>query len=176
MQSEPLPAIPIEYSTNEVATPLRLVRVLGVLGLVIGSIGVVATPLMWLDPQSRMTAFSSGYRAIALLMLPLAVGLSVLLIIGCAQSLRRAPRGRTLLLVYAYGYFALMVIGIVVNASITLQYYGRRNAAFGNAYALGLIGAQVARSLGGMSYPLLLAVLLPRSEVRRIFETEWMSR
>jgi hypothetical protein len=170
MQAEPLPAIPIDYSHELDQTLLRLVRVLATLGLIIGSIGVISTPLSWLDPQWRTSIYSPVIRLISQLTSLMAIGLSVLLIIGSARCVRGMPRGRRLLLTYAYGYFAVFIIGVAVNTSFILQFYGGSNS-YGRGYVLSLLGLTIARSLAGISFPLLLAVLLPRPEVRRIFDS-----
>jgi hypothetical protein len=170
MQSEPLPAIPIDYSHQLDQTLLRLVRILASLGLVIGSLNVAISPLTWVDPQRRLDLLSSNTRLMSLLSTVMLMGLGVMLIIGCVQCLRRLPQGRRLLLAYAYGYFGYLIFAMGTNILFILEFYGR-STRYSHSYILALIGSMLGRSLSGFSFPLVLSVLLPRPEVRRIFET-----
>lgn len=48
MPNEPLPAIPIEYAHHADQTLLRMVRVLAILGLIIGCVNVASLPMVLL--------------------------------------------------------------------------------------------------------------------------------
>lgn len=184
VEVEPSPVRPIEYDADSAAmhhVAVRLARVLGVLGLIFGCIGLVLSPLVLMSYSTyfRVAGPTStdAYRFLVIGGTIVAIGLDALLVAGSVMCLRlRPPGGRRALLAYAWGHFAYALFGFTANLWWTFTYYGRQRMLSGGvAYLVSLIGTEFAQSARGVGFAVVVVVLLRRPEVAAVFRQPGMT-
>lgn len=162
----------VEYFHSTDQTIRSLVRVLAIWGVVVGAAGIALNALaLYLPEYRRSPAWSSSFAVWFAGSVVIVFATTLLLLVGSIMALRPHPRGRRVLLVYAYAHFAYVLFAIVLNSWWTLTYY-RGFRAPGSGVILTSIGSVFIRSVSGIGLAIVFAVLLPRPEFRRIFHDE----
>jgi hypothetical protein len=164
METIPRPVEPIGYYAEADQTVWRLVRAICILGLVIGAIGVILVPLRWMSFRRASFGPASAYWWIYV-NLAIYETLSVLLTIGSLLCLRRSPRARSWLLVYAYAYFAYAAWTICFNI---WQSYSAPRGMIASRLPNEILSSLLGFSMG-ISFPIVVVILMAQREVRKMF-------
>ena len=146
--------------------------VIGVISIVMGSLGLVCTPISLainaVNPHARQVRefFPPWWRSWEIASTFLAVALGTLLLIGGILLLKRRGPGRALHLAYAFAALALCLLnGLLMSGS-----FSRIINAPGPA-AVGMIVGVIGGACGGSIYPFFLLVWFLRGKIAAEVET-----
>jgi hypothetical protein len=163
----PKAAMTIDYRQDNEFT-LWIPRILGIVGIVLGSMRVITLPLGVFASRSFM--YIPTPRELWAIAISLGIWISfICLVVGSAQCLGRSMIGRTLLLIYAYGHLICLAVAIGETVWWTFGMTGYGN--FTNLHRFGILAYSVTRNADAAAYPAFLILLLRRPEIRGLFRS-----
>ena len=157
----------LQYYQSNDAVGVTLIRCLGIVCLIYGTIDIAQIAAVWLIPQLRI-GMSGADLAVSLITSGILMLLSIALLIGGAQLLRQPIGGRGCLLFYAYGKLAYGV-WLIGYASWTIS--GRYPPSVPRSYVYRAILQYLAISISSSTLAVILVVLLSRRVIRRLFQS-----
>jgi hypothetical protein len=163
----------VDYFIDPTPALLPLVRGVGVLAVMYGAITLLMVPVemayryQWFTTAGA-PARSGFYRANEIVGVVFSIVSGIWLIVGGLGCLRRAaPRGRRVLMTWAWACLGIAGYGLVVNV-----WYMFIQAGVGRYTTTALIyavGYQLRASISGVVLPFVVLVLFRQRPVREVF-------
>jgi hypothetical protein len=167
---EPQQARALVYRPMGSVNTMPLVRALGIIGIIVGSISISLVPLSWMSSDLRSMRSSPGVYWGSIGSSLAVIALDVMLLIGSIGCLRRAPRGRRLLIASAYLHFAYAIWGIGFFGWWYVNYWGAQSAiAASPLWKVQALGGIIGRFAAGLSLPIVIVILMRQPEVSQCF-------
>ncbi len=144
---------------------------IGVISIVLGSLGLICTPLSALvnkfNPQAKdmQAKFPDWWMTYSTASLPVGIALAVLLLVAGICLLKRIHASRALHLTYAGANIAWAVIGSIMV--ITVLFPSFLESDMPKAVAMGAIGGAIVGMAFGMVWPIFLLVWFRRRKIRQ---------
>jgi len=170
MQPLDTPPQPLAYFTEPAKPLTALVRSLGVLAIVFGSLNLVflVFNVAYWSSQASSNNYPGYIRISSTVVYPCVTALlSFCLLVGGSGFLRRNPRGKRWLVVWAWTFVAWTVYGVAMNG--WFMYFSKLYSPLTFVTSFGYV---LERSCGGLSFPLVVIVLMRHEPVRQLFEED----
>jgi len=168
-QVPPIPpqeAPPATYEYVIQSRPTVWHKVIGIIAIVFGSLGIVCTPIglaaNTMNPAVVQTQemFPDWWQSYNIFSSFLGIGFAVLLLVAGISILRRRPSGRTLHLIYAGVAMVMCIVGVLITASMF------NASSIPPEVRAGMMIGMVFGVLFGSAYPIFLLVLFLRAKIR----------